>query len=551
MVSDLRPETISADDAFGPSMRPTLVRRIQRNPESTSTPTSAAWDVARRVLGEPEARPILDGTSYDTAWLATVPSAADPRLPRYPQALAWIERHQLPDGSWGGDLRYEHDRVISTLSALSALGKYERTSRRQESMARGTRYLWRNGHRLQGEPVELVGFELLLPTMIETAKAAGVSVPPFLHVYESERAAKLRLIPPDVLYSPHVTVTHSLEFLGHQAQVEGLARAQFENGSIGNSPAATAFYAGLSGDSRALAYLDGCLERGAGSVVPVLYPCETFELLWAAYHLFLGGVSPRELLNRQEQEALALALAEGGVSLSPTFPVPDADDTAVALILLNALGWPVDAGVLAGFALPDGHFASFPLERHPSVGVNLHVLHALLRVPGYPDSQRVVERLVDYIIGEQRQNTYWVDKWHMSPYYATAHALLVFAELPRNLTGRVEPAVRRAREWLLQSGSEGNAWGFGDRPTAEETAYAVLGLSSAGFHSSDHEWTVAESSLRTLEAAVSRHGGNRDLLMPPQWIDKCLYSPRLVVRSVIESAILRLRQGNAVQLGAA
>src|ERR1700674_1313189 len=115
---------------------------------------------APEALGDSELRRGLPGTAYDTAWLATIPSALDASVPRYPQALTWIEKHQRPDGSWGGDLRYEHDRVISTLAALVALATYERTARRQNCLARGVQYLWRNGHLLASEPTELVGFEL-------------------------------------------------------------------------------------------------------------------------------------------------------------------------------------------------------------------------------------------------------------------------------------------------------------------------------------------------------------------------------------------------------
>ena len=55
----------------------------------------------------------------------------------------------------------------------------------------------------------------------------------------------------------------------------------------------------------ALRYLDECQSRGDGLSVPVLYPCETFELVRAAYHLFLAGVHPREVLSLNEQAALA------------------------------------------------------------------------------------------------------------------------------------------------------------------------------------------------------------------------------------------------------
>src|SRR5689334_5510030 len=95
-------------------------------------------------------------------------------------------------------------------------------------------------------------------------------------------------------------------------------------------------------------------RRGYGDAAilrRVPHPCKTFELLWAAYHLFLAGVPAERLLSYDERALLRDALRRGGVSLSPTFPIPDADDTAVALLMLYDLGEPVDCSVLQSFAL--------------------------------------------------------------------------------------------------------------------------------------------------------------------------------------------------------
>ena len=484
------------------------------------------------------ARTEIIGTAYDTAWLASVPSAHDQNEPRYPQCLSWLVDQQHADGSWGGSVRYEHDRVISTLAALTSLATYGRRTSDVASIAAGTRYLWQHGHLIAHEPMELVGFELLLPAMVRRAQQAGIAVPPNLNFYQNEREEKLRLIPAKALYSAKTTISHSLEFLGDDAQVERLRAVQSSNGAIGNSPATTAFYLALTNDVRAEAYLDSLLDLGSDAA-PVLYPCETFELLWAAYPLSLVGVPARRLLSPTQLTGLRKSLAHGGISLSPTFPVADADDTAVALILLNELGHTVDPSILQAFASANGYFVSFPLERHSSVGVNLHVLHALLRVPGYPDRENVIDRLLDYFEAQQIGGSYWLDKWHISPYYATAHALRVFAELPPSRRERVEPLVARAREWLRQTQMSDGQWGFYAGPTAEETAYAVLALSAEGWETStpgDRQRCLA--ALRHLSAALATDPTDEGQLFPPLWIDKCLYAPSRIVRATIEAACI-------------
>ncbi|MBI4317387.1 MAG: hypothetical protein HY675_02765 [Chloroflexi bacterium] len=508
------------------------------------------------VLPEADKRPGIAGTAYDTAWLAAVPVRPGQRASRFPSSLQWLVDHQSPDGSWGGEVPYEHDRILSTLASLTALASFGRRAVDRASVKSGVRYLWQHGHILASEPVELVGFELLLPALIQGAQGAGVPVPPHLDIYGKERAEKLRLIPPAALYSPRTTAVHSLEFLGDEADLAGLKAAQGVNGSIGNSPAATAFFLARRDDEPALAYLLDCAGRTGDNTVPVLHPCETFELLWAAYHLFLAGVPSAALLTAQEQEVLRSSLQAGGVSLSPTFPIPDADDTAVALLLLHELGESMDPGVLQAFALPDKHFVSFQHERHSSVGVNLHVLHALLRVPGYPDRDATVVRLVDYLAEQQIRGLYWFDKWHISPYYATAHAIAVLGELPPHLAPRAAPLIQRSLDWLRQTQNGDGSWGFYGQPTAEETAYALLGLTAGSqahvsFTRSEIE-RVKDVYERDRQRCARAERYLRKLLgpgnwdterkLPPLWIDKCLYTPTMVVRSAIQAARIAYRR---------
>jgi halimadienyl-diphosphate synthase len=485
------------------------------------------------LLGIPGARPGIAGTAYDTAWLASVPAAENPHSSRFPTALQWLVEHQHPDGSWGGAVEYHHDRVVSTLAALAALKQFGRRASDVAAIEAGTRYLWQHGHRMMGEPMELVGFELLVPSLVQHARAAGVAVPSHLDVYAQQREHKLRLIPSDALYSTRTTIVHSIEFLGDQVDPLRLRATQGANGAVGNSPAATAYFLRHTLDGSAARYLEECLEHGGGATAPVLHPCDTFELLWAAYHLHLAGVPARDLLGADERAALARAVKSGGVSLSPSFPIPDADDTAVALLLLHDIGEQVDPSVLQAYEQPDGHFVSFPFERHGSVGANLHVLHALLRVPGYPNQQSVVERLVDYLAG-QHNGLYWLDKWHISPLYATAHALNVLAELPEPLRERIRPCLVAAREWLRHTQNDDGSWGFYGRPTAEETAYALLALASGApdlADADDRARCVRAANYLRAVMSVSAEP------FPPLWIDKCLYTPTLVVRSVIQAAL--------------
>ena len=183
------------------------------------------------LLGPPSTRPGITGVAYDTAWLAGLPEPADRRTSRFPTTLRWLADNQLSDGSWGSSVRYEHDRILCTLAALAPLAEFGRRLEDRRAVDSGTRYLWQHGHLLGREPVELVGFELLLPALVDRARGAGVAVPPHLDIYASERKRKLELLPSHAdrsLLDPHpepvepkLGVAHEREELGQAGLILG------------------------------------------------------------------------------------------------------------------------------------------------------------------------------------------------------------------------------------------------------------------------------------------------------------------------------------------
>ncbi len=479
---------------------------------------------------------VIASTAYDTAWLASSPRPDAPDLPRFPTALEWIVERQLPDGSWGGEVPYVPERIVCTLSALVALARFGGDGSFRPQILAGERYLWQHAHILGSEPCELVAFELLLPSLIERAAEAGIDVPPHVDHYRAEREAKLALLPIDKIYSPLLTTSHALEFLGRRVDASRLRRAQLANGSIGNSPAATAFLLEHVEDSAAASYLAACLAENGDGGVPVLSPCERFEILWVAYHRYLGGVSPRALLSEQQCVSLVEALSRGGVSLSPSFQVPDADDTAIALLLLHAAGVTVPPDALKLFEHED-HFVSFPFERHPSTGVNIHVLAALNRYNTYPRRAVAMRKILLFLDHSRIQGSYWTDKWHLSPLYATSHAIAALVQVQGSFAEQAMPLIGAAIEWMLHIQNEDGSWGFRSVPTTEETAYAVIGLSYAPAHN--------RRIQAAIEAGAEYLDAHRSDPHPALWMDKCLYYPAQIVNSVIAAALSLARDGGA------
>lgn len=190
---------------------------------------------------------------------------------------------------------------------------------------------------------------------------------------------------------------------------------------------------------------------------------------------------------------------------------------------LHALGHPIDPRLLLTYAGPE-HFATFPGERTVSVSTNAHVLEVLLAADAAADGVAAGIRVAaGYLLGTQRNSGCWVDKWHASPYYATACAVLALAGRVPNAAG----AVRRAAGWVRDTQRPDGSWGVW-LGTREETAYAMQVLLVSG---GDEARRAAAAGARYLVAAQPR---TDDV---PLWHGKELYEPRRIVDGLVDVTV--------------
>ena len=466
---------------------------------------------------------------YDIAWLARVRSPTSGQ-PLWPDLSEWLLEHQHPDGSWGSEIEYYHDRIICTLSAAIALGQLGPCINSGDALTRAERYLWHHLHLLPRDPFELVGFELILPTMLNEARELGLDVPTHTCGYGEIQTQKLRMIPPEMLYSPYISTVLSLEFLGASGDPEKMQKALTTNGSLGNSPAATAYYMTVCPemDLNALGYLES-VRSHMDYIIP-FYPFRTFELSWALNNLTMSGVPVAEFAPTSMWKELSAAIAPRGVGFDPSFRIPDGDTTsACCRILLNA-GYAVDPLILAQFEDREKHiFRTYHYERNPSISTNIHALDALQMLPDYPNHHEVREQIILMLLERRMYKMYWVDKWHASPYYATAHALLALLQEGEYLAHACSLTV----DWILHTQKADGSWGFFEQGTVEETAYAMLAL--LGYHR--REAVDTEVLHRGAAYLAAAHQG-ADSTYTPLWIVKCLYAPYDIIRSAVLSALI-------------
>ena len=209
---------------------------------------------------------------------------------------------------------------------------------------------------------------------------------------------------------------------------------------------------------------------------------------------------------------------------------PDVDDVAVVALALAALGVGRPAVEracrwLAGMQCSNGGWGAFDVDNDsywlyklpfcdfgalidpPSVDVTAHVVELLARKPGHEEA---VRRGVDYLLREQQPDGSWFGRWGVNYVYGTGAAL---PALEAAGFGPDHPALRRAVAWLesvqggdggfgedcrsYDVGEEGRSWHGRGVSTPSQTAWALMGLISAGAARSE---TAARAAAWLCEA---------------------------------------------------
>ncbi len=471
----------------------------------------------------------MSPSAYDTAWVARL-GDIDPELSG--RALEWLCRHQLPDGSWGAEQPfYYHDRVISTLSAMIALASQKNRRGLRRQIEKGLVALeWITERATKGLLADpngaTVGFEMIVPTLVSEAEKLGLIKQQgerILGRIARLRKSKLEKIQGRKI-NRYVTMAFSAEMAGTDFQdlldVENLQEA---NGSVGHSPSATAYFAKFvrPADPGAVKYLKWVVS--ADGSVPDLLPFDVYERAWVLWNLALIGdqeITQSLDFQRHLQHLRTGWDARRGIGLSTEYSVPDGDNTSVTFDLLTQFGFLVDIQGLMSFDSKE-LFRCYELEADPSISVNIHALNAL-RHAGYEPTHPLVRKVLSLLRRMMTNEGYWFDKWQISPYYTTAHAIIA-------CKGYYDEMIMPSIQWILNTQNTQGGWGYYG-PTPEETSYCLQALCLHGKQNGSIHKDAIQKGFKWLNE-------NRDT--PPHlfWIGKGLYAGEYIVRSSILSAL--------------
>ena len=475
-------------------------------------------------------------SAYDTAWVSRL-NEFDSEMSN--GALRWISSNQLLNGSWGS-LRpmYYHDRLISTLSAMIALTRRGRRGTDKMQIERGIKAL---GEITDGATRGLmadqggatVGFELIVPALVAEAEQLGLikqQKERILGRLSEIRNAKMAKLS-GYKISRFVSASHSTE-MASQDKIDllDIDNLQESNGSIGNSPAASAHFALYvkPGDEGALNYLRSTIRDGQGGV-PTATPIDIFERVWVLWNLSLTG------LHTSDDEIKALCAPhldhiqtywnpKCGLSFSKSFTAADSDDSSVGFEVLSKCGRNPNLEAILSYE-EENWFRCYEAERDPSLGANVHMLGAL-RQAGYDKSHPSIRKILRFIRAKHRPAGYWMDKWNVSPYYITTHIIIL-------CKGYDDELCQESVNWILKTQQVNGSWASYGFQSAEETAYCLQALKIWQMHQGRNS-NIPKEAIEKARVWLSQH------CEPPYasfWTAKTIYSPEIMAKSAIISAL--------------
>ncbi|XP_031283334.1 ent-kaur-16-ene synthase, chloroplastic-like isoform X2 [Pistacia vera] len=295
----------------------------------------------------------LSVSSYDTAWVAMVPSPDSPQAPCFPQCINWLLDNQLHDGSWGLPQRPSllvKDALSCTLASVLAL---KRWGIGEEEMNKGIQFIESNFASINDEKQHTpVGFDIIFPGMIECAKDLNLNLPlrttdidSMLHRRQSELRRNLE--------GRKEYLAYVSEGLWKLQDWEMVMKYQRKNGSLFNSPSATAAALSHIQNAGCLHYLCSVLDK-FGDAVPTVCPFDLSARLFMVESLESLGIDrhfENEIRRVLDETYRCWLQEEEEILLDPA-------TCAMAFRLLRVNGYDVSSDPLTKFAEEDQSFNS-------------------------------------------------------------------------------------------------------------------------------------------------------------------------------------------------
>ncbi|KAL8259359.1 hypothetical protein R6Q59_027312 [Mikania micrantha] len=223
-------------------------------------------------------------SAYDTAWLAMIPHPTEQNAPLFKDSLEWLVDNQKKQGYWGetvnGDLP-TIDALPATIACMVALQKWGLGTKNIE---KGLKFIQANMAEMLHDHLHHLPpwFSIVFPASIELAESSGLKLQFSDHTkllladISNQRTQILRA-EENVDKWQHLPLLAYLEtFQSAKDHVdqETIIKHLTEDGSLFQSPSATAQAYMFTGNQKCLQYLMSLVEKCPNGAVPQKYPMD-------------------------------------------------------------------------------------------------------------------------------------------------------------------------------------------------------------------------------------------------------------------------------------
>ncbi|XP_021294504.1 (E,E)-geranyllinalool synthase [Herrania umbratica] len=223
-------------------------------------------------------------SAYDTAWLAMIPADSNHQscsAPMFKDCLDWVLNNQTEEGYWGECDAHGNPTIESLPATLACLIALKKWNVGIEHAERGLAFIQANVEKLQKRNHNRFPrwFTIVFPGMIEFARKVGLQID-FSNqlkgllmdiLFERQEILKIEELT-DGPYPPLLSYLEALPSL-YAINEEDITMHLSDDGSLFQSPSATARAFMATGNKECLAYLQSLVRR-CGNGVPPTYPMD-------------------------------------------------------------------------------------------------------------------------------------------------------------------------------------------------------------------------------------------------------------------------------------
>ncbi|GMI82367.1 terpene synthase 04, GERANYLLINALOOL SYNTHASE, TERPENE SYNTHASE 4 [Hibiscus trionum] len=367
-------------------------------------------EIKEEMLLDMDPYSFVSASAYDTAWLAMVPLDSDRTCARFKECLEWVANNQTTEGYWGECPAI--DSLPATLACLIALHRWNVGA---NHVKRGLNFLQENAEKILGKTYDELPrwFTIVFPGMIELARKAGIELafPSQLDGLLSDIFRKRQslldneeLVVGNQYYPPLLSYLEALPSW-YDVSEEEISMNLSGDGSLFQSPAATARAFMATGNQQTLSYLQMVVGRCANGVPPTFPMDEDLIRLCLVNQLQRLGLADH--FTREIEDNLAQIYWNYKTQESPEKSSNNADvaiqlhKDSLAFRLLRMHGYTMSPGQLCWF-LNNKNVRAHIEENHENFSISmLNVYRATdLKFPGEDEleearsfSRKVLEKI--------------------------------------------------------------------------------------------------------------------------------------------------------------